>query len=231
MDRDIDSLQVLVVNGEPMLQEGITELLGKEPGFVVRACRMTPEKQPHMHGGLMPDVAVLVLETHDPAADILLNLLETWPGVKVVVLTAHDDPRLLWSLFSAGANACLAKGTRRDELAAVIRGLREEGDRITISAPRRTITLFGAEGGCGNIVTARELEIVELVSRGLSNSQISSKLFITQSTVKRHLTNIYAKLDVTSRIGAVNRAIQIGILREDSVNGWPEMDDAPGGSS
>lgn len=158
-----------------------------------------------------PDVVLLDVEMPGLGADeSLRQILKISPTSKVIVLTMHDDARLVKRLLSLGARAYVVKSATRDELLAAIRTVKRGKDNIVLSVSKATMEgLREPETGP---LSARELEILTFVARGYSNAQIATTLYISEGTVKRHLTNIYLKLDVTSRLNAVNKAAALGLL-------------------
>jgi DNA-binding NarL/FixJ family response regulator len=128
----------------------------------------------------------------------------------VVVLTMHDEPRLVRSLLGAGARAYVVKSATREELLATVRMVERDPDRVVLSVSRDTLERL--EGRDEGLLSARELEVLTLVATGSSNAGIAAQLHISEGTVKRHLTNAYAKLGVASRIDAVNRALSTGLV-------------------
>jgi len=128
----------------------------------------------------------------------------------VSTMTMHDDARLVRSLVASGARAYVIKSATREELLATIRTVQRDANRIILSVSRDT--LESLEGRNEELLSTRELEVLTLVAEGMSNAQIARRLYIAEGTVKRHLTNIYAKLGVVSRIDAVNKAISAGLV-------------------
>jgi DNA-binding NarL/FixJ family response regulator len=107
-------------------------------------------------------------------------------------------------LMEAGVSAFLPKSIGREELVAAIRLADRERDNVLLSVSRKTVGDLDKPGGAP--LTARELEVLELVAQALSNMQIATRLFIAEGTVRRHLTNIYTKLGAVSRVDAIRRA-------------------------
>jgi DNA-binding NarL/FixJ family response regulator len=158
-----------------------------------------------------PDVIMLDVEMRGPGAEATVReILRSLPGTGVIVLTMHDNPRLVETLLAAGAAAYVIKGATRETLLAAIRGVRRDDRNVVISVSRETMTRLREPPA--SPLSSRELEVLTAVSAGLRNAQIARRLFITEGTVKRHLTNIYTKLDVTTRMSAVNKAITMGLI-------------------
>ncbi len=138
------------------------------------------------------------------------EILRVSPSSKVLVLTMYDEPRLVRKLLGLGAHAYIVKNAAREELVAAVRTVHRVEDRVVLSVSRTTADrLEGSERGT---LSSRELEVLLLTVRAMSNSQIAAYLHISESTVKRHLTNIYAKLGVSSRADAAKKALTSGLI-------------------
>lgn len=126
----------------------------------------------------------------------------------------HDDPDLVRSLFEAGAAGYLLKSAGRAELIAAIETAARNEDAILLAVSSATIMKLGRGAqATDDALSIREGEVLSLLAQGKSKPGDRHLLFISNGTVKRHLTNIYAKLAATSRLDAVHKATQRGILR------------------
>jgi DNA-binding NarL/FixJ family response regulator len=168
-----------------------------------------------------PDVLVASADSHDGASDgvaCVRRARERCPSVKAVVLSASDDPQLIQAAFAAGASVYCVKRAAAADLVVAIR-----------QAFEHSIYLAGAYTGefdssgaadpsitCGDAfdLTRRELEILRLVAEGHSNSTLARMLWVTEQTVKFHLSNIYRKLNVTNRTEASRWAQLNGLLSQ-----------------
>jgi len=135
---------------------------------------------------------------------------------KIVVLTAYDTDERILQAVQAGARGYLLKGAPRDEIFRAIRVVNMGGSLLE---PAVAGKLLGHVGGImrgenkADELTARELDVLKLMSKGLRNKEIASELFITERTVKFHANSIYQKLEVNDRTEAVSRAIQRGLVK------------------
>jgi DNA-binding NarL/FixJ family response regulator len=211
--------RLIVVDDHTMFRAGVVEMLATVPEFEivgeggssVEAITLAHEHQ--------PDVAVLDLEMPGPGAKVTVRrVLDSSPGTKVVILTMHDDPGLVRELLDAGASGYLLKTAGRNELMAAIKSADGTQGSVLLAVSRRTaLSLARADSGETEVLSRREIDVVSLLAKGRSNREIASALFISSGTVKRHLTNIYAKLSVTSRLEAVQKVRQLGILHRAAV--------------
>jgi DNA-binding NarL/FixJ family response regulator len=158
-----------------------------------------------------PDI--VLMDLHMPGVEgdsCITQITETWPHVKVVVLSACDDAASIDAALAAGASAYVVKSVSAVDIASVLRQIR--GGAV-YHAPSR-----GVAGGAASTdertepsLTERETAILLAVSRGLTTKSIGKELWISEHTVKFHLTNIYRKLGVPNRSGAVRYAVEHGL--------------------
>jgi DNA-binding NarL/FixJ family response regulator len=148
---------------------------------------------------------VVLMDVHLPhltGIEATRRIRRELPQVRVLVLTAYDDPVYVAALLDAGADGFILKTANRQELLAALRDV-AAGQRSFPPMPQR-----GAPEGCP--LTEREHEILQQAARGLTNKQIGAALFISDRTVQGHLQNIYHKLGVVTRTEAVTTALTRG---------------------
>jgi DNA-binding NarL/FixJ family response regulator len=132
---------------------------------------------------------------------------------KVVILTMFEEPRMVREIMELGAHANVNKSASVEELLAVLRVAagEVEGEHVMVAIPQESLELSEdglGKDGSGSVLSRRELEILLLAARGMSNRGIASHLKIAEGTVKRHLANMYAKMGVSSRGEAVRVALE-----------------------
>lgn len=217
MGASSEPLTVLLVDDHVLFREGVAEIFAAEEDLNVVGEANNGEDALELAQREKPDIVLLDVEMPGmEAEEVLRRILRTLPSTKIIILTMHDEPRLVRSLLAAGARAYVVKSATREELLSTVRTVDQDNDRVVISVSRQT--LEGLEKGHRSILSTRELEVMALAARGMSNAQIASRLYISEGTVKRHLTNIYAKLSVTSRVDAVNKAFAEGLIMDRSRN-------------
>jgi DNA-binding NarL/FixJ family response regulator len=155
-----------------------------------------------------PDVVIAQIDVDlKTAREVLSKIRSASPSSRIVVLTMFDNLHYLKALSKLGIDAYLHKSSSAEDLIATIDAIsREPGEgNVVISMPRGMLERLGEEPM--GALSEREMEIVVLAARGLSNDQIARELNLAPATVKRHLANVYAKIGVRSRSEAVRTAL------------------------
>ena len=212
-----DQVRIVVVDDHDLFRAGMVELLEGHAGFSISGQGRTGWDAVTLVGELRPDVALLDVEMPGPGVhSVLRQVLATNAGTAVVILTMHDEPELIVELIEAGASAYLHKSADRVELAAAIGRAARHDDNVMLSVSRRTLNRMLHATATKLLLSSRELEVLQMLAEAKSNREISRQLNISDGTVKRHLTNLYAKLGASSRLDAVRRGRASGAVRADS---------------
>lgn len=149
-----------------------------------------------------PDVVLLDDDLSDGALALVRELTAVQPGIVIIALTLAPDDDRLDALFDAGAAAAVSKATQPSALPALIRETLD-GRMLHLHKPAAAATLRKRSAAAEeSSLSARELEVLQLVAAGATNGEIARKLWVTEQTVKFHLSNIYRKLDVGNRTEA-----------------------------
>jgi DNA-binding NarL/FixJ family response regulator len=205
-------LSVVLVDDHRLFRESLGALLAVHEGIEVVAEGSNGEEAVRLARLHRPDVVLLDVEM--PGQSVLTSLVEirsASPSTRIVVLTMHENTTLARQLLLRGASAYLIKTIGHHELVAAIRASTErEQDMVTLSVSRGGLAGLASAGA--PVLSARELEVLALVSRARSNLAIGQELHISEGTVKRHLSNINHKLGSTSRLDAVRRATRARLL-------------------
>ena len=207
-------IRVLLADDHTMFRQGLGEMLQTDEGIKVVGQAENGAEAVSLARDLTPDVVILDIEMPVMGAQEAMDrLLRLRPRPRIVVVTMHDDPSLVRELLALGASAYLVKSASMNELLSAVHTAAEnpeEGphdDNVVMVVPRESMRQV--EKGTDQL-SARELEILLFVARGLSNRQISSVLHLSEATVKRHLANIYPKIGVASRGEATRKALREG---------------------
>jgi DNA-binding NarL/FixJ family response regulator len=213
-----DPIRVLLADDHTMFRQGLAGVLDSYGGMEVvaevpndaEALRLAREKK--------PDVVVMQVQMpFERAKESLRQMRSASPSPKVVVVTMFEEPRYLRELMELGASAYLVKSSSTHHLVAAVRAavLDPHGRNAIVGMPLGM--LERAQEGADGVLSGRELEIVLLASRGLSNRRIASRLHLTESTVKRHLANAFSKMGVGSRGEAARNALSEGWITVEEI--------------
>jgi len=210
---DTARVRIVLADDHTLFREGLRELLSTEPEFEVTGEGSSGDEAIALVERYRPDVLLLDVEMPGPGAKAVISRLRrTHPETVVVVLTMHDAPSILRDLLACGAAAYLVKSIAREELIAAVRSLSRTQDNVLLSVSRETMRSLDRQDEQHTVLSERELEVLRLVATAMSNAQIAGRLYITEGTVKRHLTNIYAKLGAVSRVDAIKKAAQAKLI-------------------
>ncbi|CRK57919.1 Two-component system, regulatory protein [Alloactinosynnema sp. L-07] len=207
------TIRIVLVDDHPVVRAGLRALIdgqddltvvGEADGLtaavaIVRAAR--------------PDVVLMDLSLGTASAggaEITARLRDLPEPPEVLVLTTYDTESDILRALDAGARGYLLKDAPPADLFA---GIRATARGETVLAPAVAATLVRRAAQPGPTITEREVEVLELLSRGLGNKEMARELFVSEATVKSHLSHIYTKLGVDTRAGAVAAAIDRRIIR------------------
>ncbi len=211
MTENGDPIKVLLVDDHALFREGVAEIFDTEEGMRVVGEAENGLEAVALAAEEKPDVVLLDVEMPVMGAEKAIGqILRVSPSSKVLVLTMYDEPRLVRKLLALGAHGYIVKNATREELVAAVHTVHRVENRVVLSVSRNTADRL--EGSEKSVLSRRELEVLLLAARAMSNSQIASRLHISEGTVKRHLTNIYAKLGVSSRADAAKKALTSGLI-------------------
>jgi DNA-binding NarL/FixJ family response regulator len=206
---EADPIRVLLADNHTMFRQGIASVLADYSGVQVVGQADNDEGAVELARLTKPDVVLMQVQMPiSLARENLLRMRESAdPPPKVIIVTMIEDPREVRELMELGASAYIVKSASIEHLVAAVRAsiLDPNSKNVVVGMPRAL--LEEAQEGSGGVLSARELEILLLASRGLSNRQIASRVRLAEGTVKRHLTNAYHKMGVGSRSEATRMAL------------------------
>ncbi|HET6659024.1 MAG TPA: response regulator transcription factor [Rubrobacter sp.] len=200
-------IRVLLADDHAMFRQGIKEMLSTDEGIEVVGEAGDGLEAVALAEKLRPNVVLLDVEMPVMGAkQAMERMLENSPPPRVVIVTMYDDPRLVRELIGLGAVAYLVKSATMEELQAAVHTAANSptgpGDAVVVVPPKAFRNPAEVDG-----LSGRELEVLLMVARGMSNHQIAVSLHLSEATIKRHLANIYPRIGVSSRGEAVRKAL------------------------
>ncbi|MFJ8040861.1 response regulator [Kitasatospora sp. NPDC096147] len=218
------TIRVVVADDQELVRAGFGMILDAQPDIEVVAEAANGAEAVERVRELAPDV--LLLDVRMPVMDGLeaaRRVCAEHPGTKVIMLTTFDVDDYVYDALYAGASGFLLKDVRRDDLAHGVRMVASGEALLAPSVTRRLISEFAARRSPGpgpqrppsrllEQLTAREAETLRLLARGLSNAEIAGALVVSEHTVKTHVSNVLAKLQLRDRVHAVVFAYESGAV-------------------
>jgi len=201
-------IRILCVDDHRIVREGIASLIDRQADMRVVASAASGEEAIDLFLEHQPDVTLMDLQLGVMDGITAIKVIRRRaPGARIVVLTMRRGDEDIHRALEAGASAYLMKDTISDDLIRVIREVQAGAHPMPADVEARL-----AERAASSTLTAREIQVVELVSQGMRNKEIGVSLGITEKTVQVHVKNILAKLKVQDRSGAISAAIRRGII-------------------
>jgi len=198
----------MIADDHTILRQGLAAVLAEEPDFEFVGYAEDGQQAIERYAALKPDV--LLLDLRIPKRDgveVARELVNRWQA-KVLILSAFDHDEDLRRGLKAGAKGYLLKDAAREEIADAVRTVAQGGTYLPARLAHKLAgVMFRTE------LTERELAVLRLMCEGKANKEIGTALFISEGTVKTHVKNLFAKLDVNSRAEAVAAAIRRGLAR------------------
>jgi two-component system NarL family response regulator len=215
------AIRVLIADDQALFRRGLDVVLGTEENVEVVAEAEDGEAAIAQAEALAPDVVLMdVRMPRVNGIEAARRIREMLPSTKILMLTVSDEEDDLYEAIKAGANGYLLKDISAEEVAAAIQSVAQGQSLISPSMASKLLTEFNSlarqaaekEQLPAPVLTARELEVLKLVARGMSNKDVADELFISENTVKNHVRNILEKLHLHSRMEAVMYAVRKRLL-------------------
>ena len=213
----MEAIKLLIVDDHPVVREGIGAMLKREPDFKIVGEASNGLEAVEQARELSPDVILMDLRMPEmDGVEAITRIKEAKPEVKFIILTTYSDDEYIFKGIAAGARAYLLKDAPREELFKAIRAVYRGESLIQPVVASRVLDKLAElsrKNPGAETLSEREVEVLRLMAKGVSNSNIADELSITQSTVKTHITSIFQKLNVTTRTEAVTTALKRGIIQ------------------
>ena len=221
----MDRIKILIADDHALVREGTRQILAHEDDMEVVAEAGDGEEAIELAVRLKPDVAIIDISMPKlDGIEATKQIKALCPSIAVLILTAYDDDQFIFSLLEAGAAGYLLKSIRSYELVDAVRAINAGESVLHPSVARKVLDRLVLSSGKPRgkepheMLSEREMEVLRLVTKGLSNRDIAEQLCLSMRTVQAHLGRIFNKLDVGSRTEAMVCALK---------EGWVTLKDLP----
>lgn len=202
-------IRVLIADDHPLWRKGVRALLSAEPDIDVIAEAGDGAEALRMIRSATPDVVVLDMEMpHLGGVEVARTVQAEALGVRVLALSSYDDPSYVASLLQSGASGYITKDKPPEMVVEAVRAVaRGEGRWFVMPA--------GSERALADAFSGRQREVLTLLARGQSNAQVAEALFVSENTVRNHLTGVYTRIGVMTAREAIAWAWKSGFMEGD----------------
>jgi DNA-binding NarL/FixJ family response regulator len=214
-------IRVLVVEDQPHILKAQTKLLNEFPEIEIVGEALSGEGALEMLGELKPDVILLDIGLPRMSGiDVTRSVKASHPEIKILIFTIFDEEEKVIDAVISGAAGYLLKGTPVEKIVEAIKDVNEGGSVIQPNLARALLRLIRSQEQAPApapktetaSLTKRELEILQIIAKGLSNNEAAKVLGLSKATIRTHLEHIYEKLQVSNRLEAVTEGIREGII-------------------
>jgi two-component system, NarL family, response regulator LiaR len=210
-----ETIRVLIVDDHTVVRDGLNALLSAEPGFEVVGSAADGMEAVALVQQVNPDVILLdlVMPRMD-GVQATIEIKRTNPEARILVLTSFAENHQVFSAIKSGAIGYLMKDTSSEDLIQAIRDTYHNKPALQPEIARKLMRDIQSQAGQESLVstlTEREIEILQQVALGKTNQEIADELFLSERTVRTHITNILAKLRLSNRTQAALYALREGI--------------------
>ena len=218
----MESIRILLADDHAILRHGLRAMLDSTPEFDVVGEATTGEEAVTRSAELRPDVVLMDIQMPDlNGIEATRRVVETDPNAGVVVLTMFRDDDSVFAAMRAGARGYVVKDAGGEEVLRVVRAVANGEAHFGPEIAKRLMSFFSAPrpAPASEVfpeLTAREHEVLDLIARGLSNTEISRRFFLSPKTVRNHISNIFTKLRVADRAEAIVRAREAGLGQDNA---------------
>ena len=203
------AIRVMCVEDHRIVREGLALIINQEPDMKIVGSCATVAEAIELYRTVHPDVTLMDLRLGTASGvDAIKAIRADNTEARIIVLTMYEGDEDIFRAHQAGATTYLLKDTLSADLVRVVREV-HAGLRPVLPEVQARL----AERASMPTLTAREVEVIQLISQGLRNREVGAMLGITEGTVQIHVKNIFAKLQVNDRTGAVQVAVRRGLIR------------------
>ena len=205
----LEQINIMIVDDHPVVRQGLRAMLSSEPDIRVQGMAASAREAISLIEREQPDVVLMDLRMPEmEGIEAIKRLRRISPNIKILVLTNYGSDEYIVRATQAGAMGYLLKNTPQEEIVNAVRVVHSDERYVPKDIAKRLFEAIGREE-----LSPRELEVLVLVARGCTNKEVAQKLFISDKTVRNHVTSCLLKLQAKDRTEAVTRAIQRGLIR------------------
>lgn len=212
-------IKIILCDDQEIVCEGLNKILGTDPEIEILGVAHNGEEALKLVQKHHPDLVLMDLKM--PVMNGIIatrKIRDLYPAVKVLVLTTYDDDEWLFDAIRSGASGYLLKDTPRQDLIQAVKGTMLGNAYVDPSLTGKLLNNIAtqhfpeAKPPTTHMFTERENEILQLMARGLSNSDIARQLYLSEGTVRNYISSIFAKLGVSDRTQAVITVLRYGLV-------------------
>jgi DNA-binding NarL/FixJ family response regulator len=216
-------IRIVIADDQALVRGGFRMILHAQPDFEVLGEAADGREAVELCRSLAPDVALMDIRMPElDGLEATRRVLHASPATRVLMLTTFGEDRYVWKAMNAGASGFLLKDAPREQLVTAVRTAARGEALLAPAITQRLIERFVARPPAREAAPAlaelstRELEVLRLLARGLSNAEIAAELIVGEATVKTHVARVLRKLDVRDRVQAVVFAYESGLVQPGS---------------
>lgn len=213
----MNRIRILVADDHALFRDGLRALFHSIPDTEVTGEAATGDEAVARAADLQPDVVLMDIQMPGiNGIEATRHIVRDSPHMGVIIVTMFEDDDSVFTAMRAGARGYVLKGADQDEILKVIRAVANGEAHFGPVIARRLMSFFSSPRPPALMeafpeLTNREREVLDLIAQGRNNQEIATKLFLSQKTVRNHISNIFAKLQVADRAQAIVRAREAGL--------------------
>lgn len=209
----MEPIRVLIVDDQPLICDGISKLLEGEKEIQVIGTAYSGEEAIEKANKLKPDI--ILMDIRMPGIDGIEAtkiIKSNNPSIQIIAISVYEEDELVIQMFQAGAVGYILKDISLENLVKAIKNVYKGNTMINPGVSRKLVRMLTEDKNTDTVLTPREVEILRELARGKSNKEIGEKLYLSESTVKTHISHIFQKIGVRSRSEAIIYAVKKGLI-------------------